>query len=148
MNDEDKKLYPEGLTFFTTKKDAGYDGDPEGDFILAEHMNDVQEAITRIEKAVGTFPSTGGSISEHIQNIEGERPMRVPSVGYFPNNLVGELTSIQAALSQYDLVLLGNIGSNTKNTTNYLNAQGTTVFGVLDAREPLVIIQNNISQRY
>ena len=143
MSEDERKLFPQALTFFTTKKDANYDGDPEGDYVLAEHMNKVQEAINRIEKSIGTFPSSQGTVSENINTLKSERPMRVDSVGYFTGTLSGNTSAIQSALSQYHLVLLDTVDLNTKGIVEYLNSQSINVFGVVDAREPLNSIQNN-----
>ena len=145
MSEDERKLFPQALTFFTTKKDANYDGDPEGDYVLAEHMNKVQEAINRIEKSIGTFPSSQGTVTENIHILKNERPMRVDSVGYFTGTLSGNTSAIQSALSQYHLVLLDTVDLNTKGVVEYLSNQGIDVFGVVDAREPLQSVQNNVN---
>ena len=38
-------MFPEEYTPFELKQNANYDGDPQGDYVLAEHINAVQEAI-------------------------------------------------------------------------------------------------------
>ena len=49
-------MFPEEYTDFIQKQNATYDGDPNGDYVLAEHINELQDAVNRVETAIGLVP--------------------------------------------------------------------------------------------
>lgn len=50
---EQEVEFPLSLSSFIRKRDAAYDGDPNGDYVKADDVNELQESIERIEQAIG-----------------------------------------------------------------------------------------------
>lgn len=134
-------LFPYQLTEFIDKIDARYDGDPQGDYVMAEHMNDVQNAITRIEKALGVRPEAGASIEERLDHLKNYTPLEVPSVGYF-DRLVGENQQyIQEIAKSYAFIIL-----NDKNSLSGELSKTQKIYGqVVTEGVSLDQIQNEIN---
>ena len=145
MAEDEIKYFPEELTVFSTKKDAAYSGDPEGDYVLAKHINDLQDAILRVEKSIGTRSSSSESLVELINDLSKERPMRVDSVGYFTGNLTTDMSYTESILGQYKLVLLENKSNQLIPMLASLKEKDTAVYGIIDATDSLVSIQNEIA---
>lgn len=106
--------YPEKLDVFETKRDAQFEGDPNGDNVMADDVNGLQDAVTAIEKALGVNPQGNKlSVGERITLLEGSSALRVPSFLIYLGNpaLINEsVTTLEAAghFAKYDHVVLGN----------------------------------------
>ena len=137
-------MFPEEYSKFTTKYDASYDGDPNGDYVVAQHVNDLQDAIVHIEEAIGIVPQANRSLSERIQTLESIRPMRVPSVGYFSGSLGSEESYIVSILSKYQTVVLTEATGVTSGVVAKVQAERIPVYGQINALASLSVIQSNI----
>ena len=125
---DEKILFPEQPTTFIDKRNAAYDGDPEGDFVLAEHINELQDAIGRVEEAIGVYVPPGVGLAKRIESLENLKPMRAESVGYFPGDLGPDTTHIESVLSNYNSVVLKAQSGNTKQILATLKRNGTNGF--------------------
>lgn len=50
---EQEKDFPLSYSTFNRKQDAAYDSDPNGDYVKADDVNELQESIERIEQVIG-----------------------------------------------------------------------------------------------
>ena len=137
-------MFPEEYSKFTTKYDASYDGDPNGDYVVAQHVNDLQDAIVHIEEAIGIVPQANHSLSERIQTLESIRPMRVPSVGYFSGSLGSEESYIVSVLNKYQTVILTEATGVTSGIVAKVQAERIPVYGQINALSSLSVIQSAI----
>ena len=139
-------MFPEEYTPFTLKTDASYDGDPAGDYVLAEHINSLQDAITQVERAIGLSASPELELTERLVRLEQTRPMRVPSVGYFNGELGENAAAIRSVFGNYDLVITGQRPPSLTEALVDLDAAKTPVFGQVDALQSLDLIQVAIGE--
>lgn len=64
-------MYGKGIDFpcafseFVRKKDAEYDGDPNGDYVMSEDVNELQESIEQIERVIN-FKELGNTVSGEL----------------------------------------------------------------------------------
>jgi trimeric autotransporter adhesin len=106
--------YPERLDLFETKRDAQFDGDPNGDNVMADDVNALQDAISAIENTLGVNPQGNKiSVGERITLLEGSSALRVPSFLVYlgnPSKINESVTTLEAAghFAKYDHVVLGN----------------------------------------
>lgn len=59
--------FPVPYSSFVRKKDAEYDGDPNGDYVKAEDVNELQESIERLEGVIG-FDELVAPVSTELKN--------------------------------------------------------------------------------
>lgn len=135
----DKTKFPYQLTDFIDKVNARYDGDPKGDYVMAEHMNNVQEAISRIEEALGIRPDNTLTVEERLEVLSSYRPLSVPQVGYFDYLEYAEKTQMNEMFNQYELIILSN-------TQNMPTDRDKNIYGYIDTDlGDLSEVQNNIN---
>lgn len=139
-------MFPEEYTPFTLKHDASYDGDPAGDYILAEHINTLQQAAQRIEQAIGLEPNPDATLTERIRGLERLKPLRVPNLGIFTGSLGSNASTIISPLSSYALVILSERGSYLPEVAAGLAEKHIPVYGQIDAQQPLAVVQTEIGE--
>lgn len=140
-------MYPEDLSVFQRKVDALYEGDPNGDYVLAEDVNELQEAIEQIEATIGLNPEGGDSVYQRIKRLERLTQLRVPTgVAIDGDGLgLGVNTSIHE-YRRFQFIALRSIGSESNQLVRALELFGTQVYGTVDARDPLEMIQTRIGE--
>jgi hypothetical protein len=93
--------YPNHLDTFTTKENVveGLEN-YTGDFVDADHVNVLQDAITKIEGVLGTNPQgSAEDVNERITELEDAKSLKTPSVCVFLGNPLtfnGATTTAQA----------------------------------------------------
>lgn len=138
-------MFPEEYTDFTQKVDATYEGDPIGDYVMAEHVNKLQEAISKLEESIGVHHSSSLTLSERIAYLEKVQKMRVPSSLVLSES--GYLTNIQSSvekLSVFNLTSLKTIIPETKQIIELLVAKDKVIAGQINANKNLNEIQAEI----
>ena len=134
-------MFPEEYTEFLNKRDAKYDGDPEGDYIVAEHVNKLQDAVVAIERALGKHPNKNQSLISRIQELEGIRPMRVPAFQWFSSALPADVTQAKKGIERYSGLILSQ---RSQTLSAVLEDYNYPVYGVVNAQLPLSSIQTEI----
>lgn len=137
-------MFPTTYTEFKDKRNASYDGDPQGDYVLAEHMNTVQDAIELIERAIGLAPNSNKALADRIKDLESVQAMRVPAVGYFAGALGSDTSYLVSILSQYQTILLSERSGVTAAVIAQLKEKNTTIYGQVNGLNSLTLIQNEI----
>lgn len=140
-------MYPEDLSVFQRKVDALYEGDPNGDYVLAEDVNELQVAIEQIEKTLGINPEGGDSIFKRIRHLERLTQLRVPSGLIVDGDGLGlGLNSSIHEYRRYQFVVLREVRSESKTLITALENFGARVYGQVDATETLSAIQTKIGE--
>lgn len=95
-------MYPEDYSVFLRKRNATYEGDPAGDYVMAEDVNELQEAIEVIERHLGLSQSEQ-SLEERIRIIDNLSPLRVDDYMKFsiPPASIDGMDSAIGNLSMY-----------------------------------------------
>lgn len=134
-------LYPKNYTRFTDKRDAKYDGDPTGDFVLAEHINYIQDAVSRIERSIGIKRNQEETIEERLSNTENLNILKVEEIGYFEDVSSRSRNYLLSLFSMYPIILLNN-----DNLLDSDIANASKIYGVVNTKnKDLSLIQNEIS---
>lgn len=106
--------YPNQFDIYQTKRDAEFEGDPNGDDVMADDVNALQDAIVAIEKSLGVNPQGNKmSVGDRIGLLEGSASLRVPSFLIYLGDveLINGSTTTTEAISEYlkyDHVVIGN----------------------------------------
>lgn len=106
--------YPQQLDVFQVKRNAMFDGDPNGDYVMAEDINVLQDAITAIEETLGSNPQSDKlNVSDRIALLEGSSVLRVPPFLIYlgnPSKINGAKTINEAVAHylKYDHIVFGN----------------------------------------
>lgn len=112
--------FPEQIDLFETKINATSQDDENGDYVMAEDVNELQDAIVAIEKTLGVNPQGAyRTLGERLSTL-GVTAMRVPPVLVY----LGKASSINGATSikdavddfiRYDHIVLGNGAEDPAN---------------------------------
>ena len=139
--------YPEKLDLFQVKTNALFNNDPNGDQVMAEDINELQDAILAIEKSLGVNPQGNKlTVGERVTLLEGSSSLRVPSFLIYLGNpaLINEsVTTLEAIghFSKYDHVVLGNNAYNSSDSDHQITmdiidgvrgSRSTNFYGYLD----------------
>lgn len=139
--------YPKQLDIFQTKRNAEFESDPNGDFVMAEDINELQDAIGAIEETLGVNPQGNKmSVSDRITLLEGSSVLRVPPFLLYLGNPaeINGATSIGEAVSEYlkyDHVVFGNNAESWEDTDHETTAliieeiqanRNTEIYGYID----------------
>lgn len=106
--------FPYQLTEFIKKINAAYDGDPRGDFVMAEDINQVQEALTRVEKSIGIKKENDLSIEDRMAQLKGYSSLKINSVGYFDSLDSENISYVSEVLSKFNIIVLNKYDNKTK----------------------------------
>lgn len=105
--------YPNEYDLFEVKTNAISQDDENGDYVMADDVNALQDAVLAIEKALGVNPQGAyQTIGERFSSI-GVTALRVPSVLFYlgkPAEINGASTITQAVdqYLKYDHIVFGN----------------------------------------
>ena len=128
----DELIYPSSYTEFFPKKNAEYEGDTNGDYVMAEDINQLQEAIQRVEQAIGLYSSGNKTINERINDIASIQELKTPEHNYFyPTYPLSDTTNTIQKLSRYSQVSLSP-HKFTSTLIPKLKLQGTKAFITVD----------------
>lgn len=135
-------MFPEEYTPFEPKRDARYDGDPEGDYILANHINTLQDAIENIEMTIGLHPQKTDTLSERIRALEANSSLRAPRYHWIRDAL-SDTKAISDGLERWDGLFLSK---NTSSLIPLLKNKTIPVYGVVNAQSPLSVVQTEVAE--
>lgn len=136
-------MFPEEYTRFLDKRNARYDGDPEGDVILAEHVNVLQDAISALERTIGRQPKPTDTLTDRIVALEALRPMRVPALHWYKGALPADTGRARDAIQRFEGFILSE---RSANLGQILADYPHPVYGVLNAQTPLAVLQTEAAE--
>lgn len=133
-------MYPVNYTVFMRKVNALFEGDENGDFVLAEDVNELQEAIERLEQYIGIGDSEG-TISERLERLSGLSRMKLDTWFRESSSLV--LTTAEGAiLSSYEAVSTRGVRNGLGE--NLSQKETGLVVDVIVGSTPLAQVQTDI----
>lgn len=106
--------FPSRLDMFQTKVNAQFAGDTNGSYVMAEDINELQDAILAIEQALGINPQGSNlSVGERITFLEDSSVLKVPPALVYlgsPTNINGATNTDEAVAEflRYNYIVLGN----------------------------------------
>lgn len=118
----DLSLYPQKIDKFIDKKNET--GDGQGDYVLAEDINAIQDAIVAIQNTLGTNPHGSFiNVNARLQSLEKNKslnPSRVTIYSGDPLLVNDAANSDEAAryFTYFDQVILRNIDANSNEILN------------------------------
>jgi hypothetical protein len=125
-------------------------GDGTGDHVMAEHVNDIQDAVVAIQETLGTDPqSTSQTVGDRMRLIEDNaRLFRLPAICLYngdPTLVNGSVSVTEAAdrFTYFSYVILAkglenSTGENYGKTTELIRRAPKVNFcGTIDATESL-----------
>ncbi|MEX3713326.1 hypothetical protein ABFV99_13060 [Cytobacillus horneckiae] len=130
--------FPLPLSEFDRKKDALYDGDPNGDYVQAEDINELQESIEKVEFALGINDLKDKVSDELNRKVSKEdvsdfgSPLFIIYNGASINsyNTIEERTN---AFSYIPYVMLKKeISSSFEFFTREIKRSGTQLYGIVN----------------
>lgn len=135
-------MFPEEYTPFEPKRDARYDGDPNGDYILANHINSLQDAIEKIELTIGKHPKQTDTLSERIRALESESALRAPRY-HWVRDALSDTKAVSDSLKRWDGLIFSK---NSASLASILKDKKVPTFGVVNAQSPLAVVQTEIAE--
>lgn len=133
--------YPNEFDAFQTKKDALFEGDTDGDFVMAEDINNLQDTVIQIEKILGINPQgTYGSIENRLNKAEKGVSINVP--GFFiylgdPSTVNNSFSFEESSkyFTKFEHVVLGKNPSLEHNNliTEVRKSKAVRFYGYVDA---------------
>lgn len=106
-------LYPNKIDTFFDKRDET--GSNDGHYVMAEHVNLLQDAVYALENTLGTNPQSGAAnLSSRLLKIEQSKTLTVPKITLYsgdPSKVNGAVSIDEAAhqFAYFDKVILKNI---------------------------------------
>lgn len=97
-------MYPLNYTVFMRKVNALFEGDENGDYVMAEDVNELQEAIERLERRLG-ITTTEDSIESRLSLLAGMQRMRLQTMFRQGATTLLNVDAV-GVLSSYDIVSL------------------------------------------
>ena len=130
--------FPHRLDMFQSKVNARFAGDPNGDYVMAEDINELQDAIIAIERTLGINPQGNNlSVGERVSRLEGSPILKVPPTLVYlgsPARINGATTTRQAATEflRFDHVIMSNIEEATPIVREVHKTRDVKVYGYID----------------
>lgn len=100
-------MYPMNYTVFMRKVNALFEGDENGDYVMAEDVNELQEAIERLERRLGITTSSE-TVEERIGVLKGMQAMRLKTMFRQGATVLLNENAV-GVLSSYDMVSLRSV---------------------------------------
>lgn len=138
---------PVPYTEFIRKKDAEYDGDPNGDYVMADDVNELQESIERLERVI--------NIEELENTVSDELSKKVDKavVSDFGSPLFINYNG--ASINTYDTIekrinafnYIPHVMINKEESSNFdffvqeVKKSGTLLYGIINCS---TVVLNNI----
>lgn len=139
---EDLNKFPYKYSEFIDKKDALWDGDPAGDYIMADHINSIQNSIVDIERYLGTNANYTVPITDQLKTISSSSGSKIPS--YYWHRTNPELNEKNITIfNQFSYNLFNQLTYEVRNTISQSNSQ---IIGVVDSQLPLNTFQTQVSE--
>lgn len=120
-------LYPKYQDVFTVKRNE--QGDGNGDHVMAEHINDLQDAIISVQETLGTDPQgTSQTVSDRVGTIEdNSRLFRLPALCVYNGDpaLINQSNSVAEAADRFTYFKYVILAKGIENST--FDSYGKTI---------------------
>jgi len=147
-----KFTFPLKLSKFIRKRNAAYDGDPNGDYVVAEDVNELQESIERLEEVVGIETLTD-TIADSLKGKADKTEINdfgspiFINYGGSPLNTYDTIEKRISAFSYVPMVMLKKDSSSSFDYfTKEISSTGSRLFGSINVKGmSLNAVMNDVS---
>ncbi len=143
---EKELIFPVSFSEFVRKKDAEYDGDPNGDYVMSEDVNELQESIEQIERVIN-FKELGNTVSDELN-----KKVDKAAISDFGSSLfvgyrgasINTYDSIEKRINAFSYI--PHVMINKEESTNFnffvdeVKKSGTLLYGIINY--PNVVLNN------
>ncbi|UOE58062.1 hypothetical protein [Cytobacillus oceanisediminis] len=130
--------FPLLFSKFVRKRNASYDGDPNGDYVVAEDVNELQESIERIEQVMG-IEELDQSISSSLKTKADKADVNdfgSPMFINYTGASINTYDSIEKRISAFSyiphVILRKEESSSFDFFLNEVKKSGTRLYGIVD----------------
>ncbi|MES9681804.1 hypothetical protein ABWK22_02565 [Gottfriedia acidiceleris] len=130
--------FPVLFSKFVRKRDAEYEGDPNGDFVMAEDVNELQESVERLERIIN-IEELENTVSDELKNKVDKT-----TVSDFGSPLFINYNG--ASINAYDTIekrinafsYIPHVMVNKEESTNFdffvqeVKKSGTNLYGIIN----------------
>ncbi|PGB77493.1 hypothetical protein COM03_19060 [Bacillus wiedmannii] len=143
---EKKLIFPVPFSEFVRKKDAQYDGDPNGDYVMSEDVNELQESIERIERVIN-FKELGSTVSNELNKKVDKATISdfgSPLFVGYRGASINTYDSIEKRINAFSYI--PHVMINKEESTNFnffvdeIKKSGTMLYGIINY--PNVVLNN------
>ncbi|MEC3000836.1 hypothetical protein P9030_23385, partial [Bacillus thuringiensis] len=131
---------------FVRKKDAEYDGDPNGDYVMSEDVNELQESIEQIERVIN-FKELGNTVSGELNKKVDKAAISdfgSPLFVGYRGASINTYDSIEKRINAFSYI--PHVMINKEESTNFnffvdeVKKSGTLLYGIINY--PNVVLNN------
>lgn len=143
---EKELIFPVPFSEFVRKKDAQYDGDPNGDYVMSEDVNELQESIERIERVIN-FKELGSTVSNELNKKVDKATISdfgSPLFVGYRGASINTYDSIEKRINAFSYI--PHVMINKEESTNFnffvdeIKKSGTMLYGIINY--PNVVLNN------
>ncbi|MGE7726772.1 hypothetical protein [Bacillus cereus] len=143
---EKELIFPVPYSEFVRKKDAQYDGDPNGDYVMSEDVNELQESIEQIERVIN-FKELGSTVSDELSKKVDKATISdfgSPLFVGYRGASINTYDSIEKRINAFSYI--PHVMINKEESTNFnffvdeVKKSGTLLYGIINY--PNVVLNN------
>lgn len=143
---EKELFFPVPYSEFVRKKDAQYDGDPNGDYVMSEDVNELQESIEQIERVIN-FKELGSTVSDALNKKVDKAAISdfgSPLFVGYRGASINTYDSIEKRINAFSYI--PHVMINKEESTNFnffideVKKSGTLLYGIINY--PSVVLNN------
>ncbi|TNP18946.1 hypothetical protein FHY73_14650 [Bacillus tropicus] len=143
---EKELIFPVPYSEFVRKKDAQYDGDPNGDYVMSEDVNELQESIEQIERVIN-FKELGSTVSDALNKKVDKAAISdfgSPLFVGYRGASINTYDSIEKRINAFSYI--PHVMINKEESTNFnffideVKKSGTLLYGIINY--PNVVLNN------
>lgn len=143
---EKELIFPVPYSEFVRKKDAQYDGDPNGDYVMSEDVNELQESIEQIERVIN-FKELGSTVSDELSKKVDKVTISdfgSPLFVGYRGASINTYDSIEKRINAFSYI--PHVMINKEESTNFnffadeVKKSGTLLYGIINY--PNVVLNN------
>ncbi|MED2040440.1 hypothetical protein P4V58_25460 [Bacillus wiedmannii] len=143
---EKELFFPVPYSEFVRKKDAQYDGDPNGDYVMSEDVNELQESIEQIERIIN-FKELGSTVSDALNKKVDKAAISdfgSPLFVGYRGASINTYDSIEKRINAFSYIPHVMINKEESTSFNFfvdeVKKSGTLLYGIINY--PNVVLNN------
>ncbi|MFE4029140.1 hypothetical protein ACFX4N_23585 [Priestia sp. YIM B13551] len=130
--------FPLSYSAFIRKRDAAYDGDPNGDYVMAEDVNELQETLERLEQAIG-IQELENSVSNLLNdkaNKQAVSDFGSPLFINYNGSSINTYDSIEKRINAFSYIPHVMLSKEESSSFDFLvqevSKSGTQLYGIVN----------------
>lgn len=129
--------FPLFFSKFVRKRNAAFDGDPEGDYVEAEDINELQESIERLEQVIGIEDLTDTISSQLNSEYQmGSNDFGPPLFINYRSSSINTYDTLSERISSFSYIPHLALKKETSNSSTEFFKQvissGVKLYGIID----------------